>query len=94
MKKQAKSKEHRNTAVRDIAVLELLFATGVRVSELCALPCENVHLVEGKVKIFGKGAKERYVQITNPDVLATLHCYVETFQKDMEQTGALFVNAP
>mgnify|MGYP002508314547 CR=1 FL=1 len=36
-------------AVRDIAVLELLFATGVRVSELCALPCEDVRLDEGEV---------------------------------------------
>ena len=79
-KNEAKNKRHRSTAVRDIAVLELLFATGVRVSELCALPCEDVRLDEGEVKIFGKGAKERYVQIANPDVLAALHCYMETFQ--------------
>lgn len=92
VKKEAKTKEHRNTAVRDIAVLELLFATGVRVSELCALQYGDVRLDEGEVKIFGKGAKERYVQIANPDVLAALHCYVEAFQKDMEQTGAFFVN--
>lgn len=92
VKKEAKTKEHRSTAVRDIAVLELLFATGVRVSELCALPCEDVRLDEGEVKIFGKGAKERYVQIANSDVLAALHCYVETFQKNIEQTGTFFVN--
>lgn len=92
VKKEAKTKEHRSNAVRDIAMLELLFATGVRVSELCALQYGDVRLDEGEVKIFGKGAKERYVQITNPDVLAALHCYVETFQKDMEQTGAFFVN--
>ena len=91
-KKEAKTKEHRSTAVRDIAVLELLFATGVRVSELCALPCEDVHLDEGEIKIFGKGAKERYVQIANSDVLSALYCYVKTFQKDIEQTGSFFVN--
>lgn len=92
VKREAKTKKHRSTAVRDIAVLELLFATGVRVSELCALPCEDVRLDEGEVKIFGKGAKERYVQIANPDVLAALHCYMETFQKDIEHTGNFFVN--
>lgn len=92
VKKGAKTNRYRSTAVRDIAVLELLFATGVRVSELCALPCEDVRLDEGEVKIFGKGAKERYVQIANPDVLAALHCYMETFQKDIEHTGTFFVN--
>lgn len=91
-KKEAKTEKRRNAAVRDIAVLELLFATGVRVSELCALPCENVRLDEGEVKIFGKGAKERFVQIANPDVLAALHCYTESFQKDIEQAGTFFVN--
>lgn len=58
-KKEAKIEKHRSTAVRDIAVLELLFATGVRVSELCALQYEDVRLDEGEVKILGKGAKER-----------------------------------
>lgn len=91
-KKEAKATEHRNTAVRDIAVLELLFATGMRVSELCALSYEDVRLDEGEVKIFGKGAKERYVQIANPDVLAALHYYVETFKKDIEQARTFFVN--
>ena len=53
-KRKAKTKEHRSTIVRDIAVMELLFATGVRVSALCALQYENVRLDEGVVKIFGK----------------------------------------
>ena len=92
VKKEAKSEERHNIIVRDIAVLELLFATGVRVSELCTLQYEAVRLDEGEVKIFGKGAKERYVQIANPDVLTALRCYTEIFQKDIEQAGAFFVN--
>lgn len=90
--KEAKSAEHHNTIVRDIAVLELLFATGVRVSELCTLQYQDVHLDEGEIKIFGKGAKERYVQIANPDVLTVLRCYTEIFQKDIEKAGTFFVN--
>lgn len=54
--------------MRDIAVLELLFATGIRVSELCALKHRDVNIIEGEVKIYGKGAKERLVQIGNPEV--------------------------
>ena len=78
--------------LRDIAVLELLFATGVRVSELCALQYGDVRLEEGEIKIYGKGAKERFVQIANLDVLNTLCRYQEAFQDTIEQAGAFFVN--
>ena len=46
---------------RDRAILELLYATGIRVSELCALDVHHVDLVQGIVKVMGKGQKERLV---------------------------------
>lgn len=39
---------------RDIAVVELLFATGIRVSELCELSCDAVDLKQATIKVFGK----------------------------------------
>ena len=78
--------------LRDIAVLELLFATGVRVSELCALQYGDVQLEEGEIKIYGKGAKERFVQIVNSDVLNVLCHYHEAYKDAIEQAGTFFVN--
>ncbi len=46
---------------RDIAILELLYACGVRATELCELKLRDVNLTVGCVRVFGKGAKERVV---------------------------------
>lgn len=91
-KENARLPTQRNGVLRDIAVLELLFATGVRVSELCALRCDDVRLEEGEIKIYGKGAKERFVQIANPNVLGALSCYQEAYKDVITQSGAFFVN--
>jgi integrase/recombinase XerC len=47
--------------LRDRAVLEMLYATGVRVSELCGLDLTDVDAARRVVRVFGKGAKERAV---------------------------------
>lgn len=86
------SEKQQQTVLRDIAVLELLFATGIRVSELCSLKCADVNLIEGEVKIYGKGAKERLVQIGNPGVLLALQAYQALNCLAIEHTGMFFVN--
>lgn len=78
--------------LRDIAVLELLFATGMRVSELCSLKPEFVDLTEGTVKIYGKGSKERIIQIGNKDVLSAVSVYYNAFANSIDATGWFFVN--
>ncbi|MFC7527056.1 tyrosine recombinase XerC [Actinoplanes sp. GCM10030250] len=54
------------TAIRDRAVLEFLYATGIRVSELCHLNRADVDHARQVVRVFGKGAKERAVPYGNP----------------------------
>nr|WP_297274955.1 tyrosine-type recombinase/integrase [uncultured Agathobaculum sp.] len=70
-------------AWRDAAVLELLFATGMRVSELCGLQAGDVDLIEKCVRVYGKGSKERMIQLENAEVLHTLLQY-----KQLEPTQA------
>ena len=72
MKKECLTEWQYKTLLRDAAILELLFATGIRVSELCHLKNSDVNLAEGYIKIYGKGAKERIIKIGNNDVMNTL----------------------
>ncbi len=78
--------------LRDITVLELLFSTGMRVSELCSLKQETVNLGEGTIMIYGKGAKERIIQIGNYQVLSILREYQQAFLETIEKNNYFFVN--
>ena len=80
------------TCLRDIAVLELLFATGMRISELCSIKPDCINLEDGTIKIYGKGAKERILQIGNTDVLAAVREYGEAFSNTIGSSNCFFVN--
>lgn len=91
-KEQAASECHLRCCIRNIAVIELLFATGMRISELCSLKPSDIDLEGNNVLIYGKGAKERILQLGNPDVINALTLYRETFQKEIDACGYFFVN--
>ena len=91
-KEQALSEYQQNCCIRDIAVIELLFATGMRISELCNLKSEDIDFENKTILIYGKGSKERILQIGNPDVLEALDLYRKTFQKEIKECGHFFVN--
>lgn len=69
--------------VRDRAMLELLYATGMRVSELITLTLNDVYLSMGFVRIFGKGSKERIVPIGSK-ATAALEVYINEGRPKLE----------
>ena len=78
--------------LRDIAVIELLFATGMRISELCSLKPSYIDLENNTVLIYGKGSKERILQFGNCEVISALATYQSTFKADISACGYFFVN--
>ena len=77
---------------RDLAVVEVLFATGVRVYELSNIKADCINLNSGLIQIMGKGGKERYVQIGEPDILNLLKKYYEENKEAIHLSGYFFVN--
>ena len=88
----AKTNYQKRNALRDAAVAELLFATGMRISELCTLKNEDVNLYEGIILIYGKGDKERRIQIGNDAVIHILEEYKNDFQTEIESCKHFFAN--
>ena len=76
----------------DIAICETLFSTGMRISELCNLKSSDIDLHDATIRIYGKGSKERMIQIGNNDVLKILVNYEKKYISEINQTGYFFVN--
>ena len=78
---------------RDRTMLELLYATGLRVSELIALSFEQISLRQGAVRIVGKGNKERLVPV-GEQALSWLESYISVSREAIlngQQSDFLFV---
>lgn len=91
-RKNARTPYQRRNALRDIAVAELLFSTGMRISELCSLKVNDVNLYDGTILIYGKGSKERRIQIGNESVIKILAEYNDDFCSERQSCTNFFVN--
>lgn len=78
---------------RNLAILEVLYASGMRVSELVGLNVEHIDLDVGLALVFGKGAKERYVPL-GQFALDALEQYIQDGRNSLNTQGeqALFLN--
>jgi integrase/recombinase XerD len=78
--------------VRDIALFELLFASGMRVSEISHLCVEAVDLSRGSIMVKGKGNKERQIPICDDAVRRALTAYVALDRTERGSKEYLFTN--
>ncbi|MFA6317908.1 MAG: site-specific tyrosine recombinase/integron integrase [Elusimicrobiota bacterium] len=78
---------------RDRAILELLYSSGLRRSELSSLNCGDVDFLSGLVRVFGKGRKERIVPV-GTRALSRLRDYLRRRGGDPEAGGRLPGSAP
>ena len=92
MHSESNTEWQKKIILRDIAVVETLFSTGLRISELCHLQSKYFDSQTGVLCIQGKGGKERYLQIGSGDVLAILNSYKDKFQDNITEHGFFFVN--
>ncbi|GKV67902.1 tyrosine recombinase XerD [Sporosarcina sp. NCCP-2716] len=81
--------------IRDTAILELLYGTGMRVSELIGMDTEDLNVTMGFARVFGKGSKERIIPLGSTAVKACTE-YLERVRPEFvsgSATDALFVNS-
>ncbi|AZU63217.1 site-specific tyrosine recombinase XerD [Neobacillus mesonae] len=88
-------KPHDHYGLRDKAMLELLYATGIRVSELINLDVHHINLPMGFVRCIGKGTKERIIPLGKTAAEAVMH-YLDggraLFNSKNADENALFLN--
>ncbi len=80
-------------ALRNLALLELLFATGIRVGEISSINIGDYSSSEAAFKIQGKGGKERLAFVVDKVTLGFQQAYINARWKVQSETDALFLNA-
>jgi len=89
---------HTILGIRDRAILELLYGTGMRVGELVNLSIRDIDLYEKTVRVFGKGSKERILPLGNPSIravqeyLTSRDIFRKNISLDKIDKNALFLN--
>ncbi|MFH1867453.1 MAG: tyrosine recombinase XerC [Candidatus Omnitrophota bacterium] len=77
---------------RDRAILETLYSTGMRVSELVNMDVDNCDFIGGVVKVYGKGKKERFTPIGNVAIKAIRRYLKASGHLRLQGAGAIFLN--
>jgi integrase/recombinase XerC len=76
------AEEESATSIRDCAILEVLYASGARVSELCGLDLDDIDYQRNTILVLGKGNKERTIPLGNPAMKA-LNNWIKSARSEM-----------
>jgi integrase/recombinase XerC len=76
------AEEESATSIRDCAILEVLYASGARVSELCGLDLDDIDYQRNTILVLGKGNKERTIPVGNPAMKA-LNNWIKNARSEM-----------
>lgn len=79
-------------AVRDRAIVELLFSTAMRIGELTELDLEDMDLEAGQVHVRGKGHRDRRLAVTSKVTLEALRSYAEIRKATTSECTSFFLN--
>ena len=84
----------RKIPLRDSAIVELLYATGMRVSELCGLRVDGLNFEEATVRVTGKGEKTRIIPVGRPalDAIRTYLVHIRPGWSGTKDGGKLFLS--
>ena len=94
--KPARAGDDESRDARDLAIVEVLYGSGLRVSELCSITFDDLDLARSTVRVWGKGAKQRLVPLSDPSVEALRGWLAEhrgRLATDETPRDAVFLNA-
>lgn len=89
--KNSKIEFQKKISLRNITLISVMFSTGIRVSELCNIKLKDIDLLEKKLKIFGKGSKERILYLGNSNVVQLCQMYL-TYNNTCKKNEYFFLN--
>ena len=89
--KNSKTEFQKKISLRNITLISVMFSTGIRVSELCNVKLKDIDLLEKKLKIFGKGSKERILYLGNSNVVQLCQMYL-TYNNTCKKNEYFFLN--
>jgi len=83
---------HRHICLRDTAIIEMLFCTGIRIGELVNIKLQDIDIQSNTLLIHGKGRKQRFLYISSHQVIQKISLWIATREQLKPKCPHLFVN--
>jgi tyrosine recombinase xerC len=78
--------------IRDMAIIDLLISTGIRIGELSLIQLEDINLYDKTILIHGKGRKQRFIYLSSDETLLNIQKWINLRSKSIHNVNNLFIN--